>query len=65
MEPIEYVILAAAAALVVFTLIYNIIKRKRRKGKPCSGCADCSTCAKYGCGCYGATPKDKESDNKN
>ncbi len=71
MKPIEYIIIAVAGALVLFTVIYNIIRYKRRKGRPCSGCSDCNTCAKYGCGCYGVTPadsdnnlEDTDSDNK-
>jgi hypothetical protein len=54
MKPVEIIILIAAIALVAFSVIYNIRKRKKGKGcgcadggdsGGCSGCSGCSVCA--------------------
>ncbi|MDR2091286.1 MAG: FeoB-associated Cys-rich membrane protein [Clostridiales bacterium] len=41
MESIEIIILIAAIALVAFTVIYNIVKRKKGKTGCGCGCPDC------------------------
>ncbi len=47
MQFIEISVIIGAAAIVVSTVIYAIIRRKKHV---CSGCADCKNCsAKYGC----------------
>lgn len=39
MEPVEIIVLVAAVGLVAFTIIFNIIRK--RKGKGCCGCDSC------------------------
>lgn len=43
MSALEIVIAVAAVALVLFTVIYNVVKRVIKKGGACS--CDCSCCA--------------------
>lgn len=43
MQPIEIVVIVIAAALVCFTIVFNVIKRKKKK------CGDCKSCSKYAC----------------
>ena len=58
MEQIIGIIAAIlAAALVIFTVIYNVRKKKSGKGC-CSG--DCSHCK----GCHPADDKKTDADNK-
>ncbi len=42
MKAIEIIVLAAAIGIVAFTIIFNIVRRK--KGKNCCGCDGCSNC---------------------
>lgn len=62
MEPIEIVILILAVALVVFTIVYNVMRR--RKGKSSCGCdtgksgkSGCSSCP-YCDSCHSGKPND-------
>jgi hypothetical protein len=62
MTPIEIVILIAAVALVAFTVIYNINKRKKGKiGCDCGG-SDCGSCS--GCGTKDNSDAESETENK-
>lgn len=48
MGALEICILVGAIALVLFTVIFNIVRKK--KGKTCCGdCAGCSCCPNKGC----------------
>ena len=46
MSPLEITVIAVAAALVVFTVIFNFVRRK--KGKTSCGC-DCAHCSCASC----------------
>lgn len=62
MGAVEWIVIAVAAAIVIFTVVAHIFRKK--KGKNACGC-DCSGCA-YGGSCPsagGKKPKDpKEID---
>lgn len=49
MKAVEICVIIAAVSLVLFTIIYNAVKRHKRKkngGSSCGGCCDCcSGCA--------------------
>lgn len=42
-KPVEIIVIIAIAALLIFSLVFNIVRRK--KGKNSCGC-DCPSCAK-------------------
>jgi hypothetical protein len=54
MEPLEIIILIAAIALVLFTVVFNV--RRRIKRKPGCGC-ECGSCP-------GCAERDKKPDEK-
>lgn len=56
MKPLEIIILVGAIALVVFTIVFNIVRKK--KGKTSCGCSTgaCSSCK----GCPYAGKENKE-----
>lgn len=58
MGPLEIVILICAIALVAFTVIYNI--RKRKKGGGCAHCSGCSASSE----CHSFNAKNAERDIK-
>ena len=68
MDPIEIVVLILAVALVVFTIVYNVVRR--RKGKSSCGCdsgksgkSGCSRCP-YCDSCRPEKPKDPENHDR-
>ena len=67
MSPIEIVAIVFASALVIFTIAYNILRRKKGKTScgcdapsKSSGCSGCSGCA-YSASCASfKKPENKE-----
>lgn len=50
MDPVEIIVLILAVALVVFTIVYNVVRRRKgscgcgKNQKTKSGCASCPYC---------------------
>ncbi|MDR1906497.1 MAG: hypothetical protein LBQ27_06285 [Clostridiales bacterium] len=60
MNAIEIIILISALALVAFTVLYNILKRKKGKSCGCGGCAEAGGDGRCDCGCGRHAPQDDE-----
>ena len=60
---IEIVVIIFAVALVAFTVIYNVLRRKKGRnccGGGCSGCSGCSGCP-YSANCS-AKPQERKEE---
>ncbi|NCA67306.1 MAG: hypothetical protein EOM87_04490 [Clostridia bacterium] len=62
MKPIEIIVIVIASSIVMFTIVYNIIRKKQKKS--CSACSDCKSCVKYGCSQCEYAKRAQQADKK-
>ena len=63
MDALAVIILIGAVALVAFTVVFNIVRK--RKGKSSCGCSGCNGCPSAGtCGAKKPAKDDKKSSEK-